>query len=94
MKKEKKSEKEPIDFIKRVKPESKLNKFLNMCKKHKAITISSSIGIIFVILIIVAVIIISFNRKTEEVSNEENIIGNTTIDEASEEQETRYNIAN
>ena len=26
MKKEKKSEKEPIDFIKRVKPESKLNK--------------------------------------------------------------------
>ena len=48
MKKEEKSEKQPIDFIKRVKPESKLNKFLNMCKKHKAMTISSSIGIILV----------------------------------------------
>lgn len=86
MKKEEKGEKQNIDFIKKVKPESKINKFLNTCKKHKAITISSSIGIILIILII-AVIIIYLPRETEEVSNENNIAENTTIEEANNEEQ-------
>ena len=86
MKKEEKAKKQPVDFIKQVKPERKLNKFLDMCKKHKAITISSSVSIIVIILIIIAVIIVSTSTQTEEVATN-NEIGNTTIEEASEEQD-------